>query len=130
MSSLNDQIASLYDHLSKPWKSHDGAAVARFFTDDGSLVSSFGERADGRTAIAAMYTEYFRGGLLSGTSTAVSPGPVRAVGEGHALADAEQTIRGPEGNVVLVVHLTTLLRREPEGWRIVDGRPHAYAPRT
>jgi uncharacterized protein (TIGR02246 family) len=129
MSSLNDQIESMYDRLDTAWKSNDGAAVARFFTDDGSLVNPFGERADGRGAIAAMYTDYFRG-MLRGTSTTVRLAKVRAVGDTHAFADAEQTITGADGKVVLVVHLAALLRRDSDGWRIVDGRPYAYAPRA
>jgi len=129
MSSLTDQIQSTYARLATAWKSNDGAAVAGFFTDDGSLVNPFGERAEGRGAIAVMYTQYFAG-MLRGTSTAVKLGNVRAVGDAHAFADAEQTITGADGKVVLVVHLAALLRREGDGWRIVDGRPYAYAPRA
>lgn len=130
MPTLNEQIASTYDRLAAAWKSNDGAAVARFFTEDGSLVNPFGERAAGRAAVTAMYTEYFARGVLRGTSTTVKLADAHPVGDDHAFADAQQTISGADGQPVMVVHLAALLRREPDGWRIVDGRPYAYAPRA
>jgi hypothetical protein len=39
MSSLTDQIRETYDRLTTAWKSNDGAAVAGFFTEEGSLVN-------------------------------------------------------------------------------------------
>ena len=83
MTNLSDELSATYDRLAAAWKTNDGAAVAGFFSDDGSLVNPFGERADGRAAIAAMYTQYFAG-LLRGTSTSIELGQVRAVGETHA----------------------------------------------
>jgi uncharacterized protein (TIGR02246 family) len=126
MSALLDQIASAFDRVSAAWKTGDGAAVASLFVEDGSLINPFGERADGRAAIAAMYSEYF-GGMLRDTSTSVDLGSVRSVEDDHAFADGEQTIYGPDGAVVLVVHIAALLRREGGGWRIVDSRPYAFA---
>jgi hypothetical protein len=73
-----------------------------------------------------MYSEYF-GGMLRDTSTSVDLGSVRSVEDDHAFADGEQTIYGPDGAVVLVVHIAALLRREGGGWRIVDSRPYAFA---
>jgi hypothetical protein len=72
-----------------------------------------------------MYSEYFTG-MLSGTSTATTVQSVRAVGEGHAFADCDQTIIGSGGQVVLAVHLAAVLRRDGESWRFVDARPYAF----
>jgi uncharacterized protein (TIGR02246 family) len=124
--SLDDQIKSLFDRLTAAWKTNDGATVAACFTEDGSLINPFGPRADGRRALAAMYTEYFTGGVLRGTSTTVELQTVRAVESNHAYADAEQTIRGADGQVVLMVHLSALLRREGDAWRFADCRPYAF----
>lgn len=125
MSAQLDQITSTFDRFSAAWKSNDGAAVAGFFVEDGALVNPFGQRADGRPAVAAMYSEYF-GGMLRGTSTTISLTRVRAVEENHAFADGEQTIYAADGSVVLVVHLAALLRRDGNGWRFVDARPYTY----
>jgi uncharacterized protein (TIGR02246 family) len=122
----HEQIKSTYDRFSTAWKTNDGATVADFFVADGALINPFGQRADGRAAIAAMYSEYF-GGMLRGTSTAFKLASVRAVENNHAFADGEQTIYAPDGNVVLVVHLAALLRREGDGWRFVDARPYTFA---
>lgn len=126
MSSTFDQINSTFDRLSADWKANDGAAVAGFFGEDGSLVNPFGERADGRTAIAAMYTDYFEG-MLSGTSTTIDLAQVRDVEADHAFVDAEQAIRAPDGSVVLTLHLAALMRRVGDDWQFVDSRPFAYA---
>jgi uncharacterized protein (TIGR02246 family) len=127
MPAQPDQIRAMFDRVAAAWAANDGRAVADFFTEDGSLINPFGQRADGRAAVAAMYAEYFAG-MLRGTTTAVDLTSVRAVGDDHAFADAEQTIHAPDGRVVLAVHLAALLRREGEDWRFVDSRPYAVAP--
>ena len=86
----------------------------------------FGQRANGRAAIAAMYCDYF-GGMLRGTSTTLTLASVRAVEPSHALADGEQTIYGSDGSVVLVVHLAALFLHDGDGWRFVDARPYVFA---
>lgn len=126
MSEHLDQIKSTLDSFSAAWKTNDGAAVAGFFVEDGALINPFGQRADGRAAVAAMYSEYF-GGMLHGTSITCNLASVRAVESNHAFADVEQTIYGPDGNIVLVLHLAALLRRDGDGWRFVDSRPYAFA---
>jgi uncharacterized protein (TIGR02246 family) len=122
----HEQIKSTYDRLCTAWKTNDGAKIASFFVEDGALINPFGQRADGRTAIAAMYSEYF-GGMLRGTSTTIKLACVRAVENNHAFADGEQTIYAPDGNVVLVAHLAALLRRDGDDWRFVDARPYTFA---
>jgi uncharacterized protein (TIGR02246 family) len=126
MSSHFDQIKSTLDRFSAAWKTNDGAAVAGFFVEEGVLINPFGQRADGRAGVAAMYSEYFAG-MLSGTSTTIDLATVRAVEDNHAFADGEQTIYASGGEVVLVVHIAALLRRDDDGWRFVDARPYAFA---
>jgi uncharacterized protein (TIGR02246 family) len=117
---------SAYDRLAVEWKTNQGAAVASAFVEDGALINPFGERADGRTAIASMYGEYFAG-MLGGTTTSFRLSQVRAVESNHAFVDAEQTIHGRDGRVVLTVHLAAVLRRDGDGWRFVDARPYTLA---
>src|SRR3954453_1537527 len=91
MSAQHDQVKAMLEGFAEVWKMNDGAAVAGYFTEDGSLINPFGERADGRDAIESMYSQYF-GGLLGGTSTEVELTSVRPVGDDHAFADSTQTI--------------------------------------
>jgi uncharacterized protein (TIGR02246 family) len=126
MSTPSEQIRSTYDRLASAWRTNDGSTVAGFFTEDGTLVNPFGERADGRDAVAAMYSRYF-GTVLRGSSTTIELGNVRRVDDDHAFVDSTQTIYDPNGSVVMVVHLAALLRREGDDWRLVDGRPYTYA---
>ena len=124
--SVHDQITSMLDRAADAWKINDGAAVADFFVEDGVLINPFGERADGRTAVAAMYSQYF-GGMLRGTSVVTKLTSLRNVEGQHAFIDAEQTIRAADGSVVLVAHLASLMRRDGDTWCFVDARPYIVA---
>lgn len=126
MADFSREITAMYDEFSAAWKSGAAAEVAGFFTEDGTLVNPFGQRADGRAAVTGMYSEFFAG-MLGGTTSSIEVTNVRAVGAEHAFADAVQTISAADGSVVLVVHLAALLRREGNAWRFVDSRPYTYA---
>ncbi|MGQ0650463.1 MAG: SgcJ/EcaC family oxidoreductase [Gemmatimonadaceae bacterium] len=123
MSAHIDQIKSDHDRFVAAWRANDGDAVASFFVEDGALITPFGQRADGRAAIAAMYTEDF-GGMLAGTWTTLKLSNVRVVESNHAFVDGEQTIYAADGSVVLVLHLSALLRQDRDSWRFVDSRPY------
>lgn len=125
-SELFQQITTALDGCAQAWKTNDGAELGRHYTEDGSLVNPFGERADGRAALTAMYTEYF-GGMLRGTTTSFEVARARPVGVDHAFVDARQVIRAPDGSTVLALHLAALMRREGGTWRLVDARPFSYA---
>ena len=126
MSEQFDQVKSMFERYAAAWETNDGGAVADFFAEEGTLINPFGALADGRAAVAGMYSEYFAG-MLRGTSTTLELANVRPIGDDHAFADAEQTIYGSGGDVVLAAHLVALLRREGGDWRFVDARPYAYA---
>jgi uncharacterized protein (TIGR02246 family) len=99
--------------------------VRGLFTQDGSLINPFGERADGREALTAMYSEYF-GGMLKGTTTSVSVTHVRPIEPDYAFADAEQTIYAANGDVLMTPHVVNLLRKDGDDWRLADSRPYAF----
>jgi uncharacterized protein (TIGR02246 family) len=125
--AAESSVTAFFGKLAETWNINDGAAFAGFFTEDGSLINPFGERADGRAALTAMYTEYF-GGMLHGTSTSINLVTLRIVGDDHAFADADQTIYSVNGEVVLALHVVNLLRRQDAEWRLVDSRPYAFPP--
>ena len=128
MGSPESSVAAFHDKLAAAWRANDGAAFAAFFTEDGSLINPFGERADGREALTAMYSEYF-GGMLKGTTTSISL--THAAGQiepDHAFADAEQTIYAANGDVLMALHVVNLLRKDGDDWRLVDSRPYAFPP--
>lgn len=125
--TAESSVTAFFGKLADTWKTNDGAAFASLFTQDGSLINPFGERADGRAALTAMYTEYF-GGMLHGTTTSITLTTLRAIGDDHAFADADQTIYAADGEVVLALHVVNLLRRQDAEWRLVDSRPYAFPP--
>jgi uncharacterized protein (TIGR02246 family) len=126
MGQDRNSVEQFFNEVVEAWKANDGAAFAGYFVEDGSLINPFGERADGHDAIAGMYKEYFAG-MLQATTSHVDLGSVRIVGSDYAFVDGEQTIYGPDGGTIMVVHLSTLLQREGDSWRFVDSRPYAFA---
>jgi uncharacterized protein (TIGR02246 family) len=126
-SNTEASVEEFFARFSDAWKDNDGTELGTFFAEDGALINPFGQPALGRPAVAAMYSEYF-GGMLGGTSTAFSPANVRCVESNHAFTDCQQTISASSGEVVLVVHLASLLRRAGGSWRFVDARPYTFDP--
>jgi uncharacterized protein (TIGR02246 family) len=47
MGAREDSVTTFFGKLAETWKTNDGAAFAGCFTEDGSLINPFGERADG-----------------------------------------------------------------------------------
>ena len=87
-------------------KTNNGAAVSNLLVEDGALIKPFGQGADGRADIGAVYVEYFAGMLRHVDHLqARKRAPVEA---DHALPDGEQTISAGRGEVVLVAHLAAL----------------------
>jgi uncharacterized protein (TIGR02246 family) len=129
MGTTETSVVSFYEKLAASWKDNDGAEFAAFFAEEGSLINPFGERADGREALAAMYSEYFAG-MLKGTTTSIVLTHLRLVGADYAFADAEQSVYGANGEVVLALHAANLLRRNgDDDWQLVDSRPYTFPPR-
>lgn len=121
-----DSAEEFLDEFAEAWGKNDGKLLGDHFSNDGALINPFGQRADGRAAMATMYSRYFAG-MLAGTSTTVRVESARPVGEDSAFVDAEQTIMAADGSVVLTVHLAALLQQDDEGWRFVEARPYAFA---
>lgn len=127
MGATDSSVAAFFEALAAGWKANDGAAFAAYFTEDGSLINPFGARADGQAALTAMYSEYFDG-MLGGTTTSINLTQLRAIETDYVLADADQNVYAPNGEVLLALHVVNLLRREGDDWRIVDSRPYAFSP--
>lgn len=127
MGEDETSVTRFFESFADTWKTNDGAALADFFTDDGTLINPFGERADGRSSVGTMYGEYF-GGILEGTTTTITLERLRAVERTHALVDAHQPIYAPNGEVLLVANLVALLQRDADTWKFVDARPYTTPP--
>jgi uncharacterized protein (TIGR02246 family) len=125
--TAESSVTAFFGKLAGTWKTNDGAAFAGLFTEDGSLINPFGERADGQAALTAMYTEYF-GGMLHGSTTSITLTTLRAIEDDHAFVDADQLIYSATGDVILALHVVNLLKRQDGEWRLVDSRPYAFPP--
>lgn len=126
-TSYVDAIQASFNRFCAAWNTNDGVTLADCYVADGSLITPFGQRADGRSAVAAMYAALLAG-PLQGTTTTISLARVRTVGADHAFVDAEQAIITPDGSVLVGAHLAALLRHEGDSWRFVDARPYTFVP--
>ena len=126
MAADRASIQALYDELCVAWKTNDAGTVAELFTDDGSLINPFGQRADGRAAITSMYAEYFNG-LLAGTTTVATVDTIRPIDADHVFVDGRQTVDAPNGATIFDLHISALVRREHDSWKLVDARPFSLA---
>ena len=127
MGSSDNSLVAFHEKVAAAWGANDGNAFAAYFTADGSLINPFGERADGREALTAMYSEYFAG-MLKGTTTSIRLSHLRPIEPDHVLADAEQTIYAANGDVLMALHVVNLVRKDGDDWRLVDSRPYAFPP--
>src|SRR5581483_6188729 len=108
------------------WSRNDGAALGEFFAVEGTLINPFGQRAEGRAGVAAMYTEFFGPGqLLHATTTTITVDNLRQVHDGSVFLDSTQRVYGANGDIALVVHLAALLCRVDGHWQFLDARPYA-----
>jgi uncharacterized protein (TIGR02246 family) len=48
IETAESSVTAFFSKLADTWNTNDGAAFADFFTEDGSLINPFGERAAGR----------------------------------------------------------------------------------
>jgi uncharacterized protein (TIGR02246 family) len=126
MGEAENSVSAFFEKVAAVWGAGDTFATA-CYTEDGSLINPFGGRADGRAELSAMYREYF-GGMLAGTTTSITLTHLRAIEPGYALADADQIIYAPGGEVLLALHVVNFLRKEDDSWLIVDSRPYAFSP--
>jgi uncharacterized protein (TIGR02246 family) len=127
MSDDRASVEAFYGTFTDAWKSNDAGQVAGHFAEDGTLINPFGQRADGREAVEAMYAEYF-GTILRGSETSVRLDSVRSVEADHVFVDGDQSVVGSDGAALFELHISALSRRDGDSWRFVDVRPFTVLP--
>jgi uncharacterized protein (TIGR02246 family) len=125
--TAHEQITALLEGFCEPWNSGDIAGLAACYTEDGRLISPFGHDARGREAVRALYQQFIGDGPLQGSQTTMDVEDVRQLGDDAAIVDCRQVIDGGDlGRLDL--HLVTVVRRDGDGWLIVEARPYAFVP--
>ncbi len=109
----------------------DAAAVASFWTDDGTLMNPLGNSGEGRPAIERVFREDAQA-ILEGTTSRFLIQRVRHVG-GCAFLDLEhhvQDFRMPDGSRGTVkLHVVALAQKQGDEWRWLDVRPYRFVER-
>ena len=126
---LEPAVQTLLDATATHWARNDANALASLFAPDGTLINPFGQRADGRDAVADMYRTFFADGmLLHASTTTIDIESLRTCGDDTAFLDATQQLYRPDGETLLVLHLAAFLRRTEGTWQYVDARPYQPIP--
>lgn len=124
MSTMTDtDVRALFADVCTAWNRGDAAGIAGHYAPEGRLINPFGEVADGRTAIEAVFTELFAG-LLAGSTSDIEVDTVRELAPGLLVVDGTQTTSGP----LPPLHVTAVVRQTADAAQILECRPYAFVP--
>ena len=114
------------------WAKGDGKAVAAVFTEDATLVNAMGQTSDGRAAIEKQMTTDF-GGMLKGTTHAITMTSIKFVKPEVAVGDADLVMtgaKGPDGKAMPPMKLkgTGVFVKQKGAWLFAAARGYALVP--
>ncbi len=127
LTLLEDTVKRFADAFNR----FDGAEVASFWAEDGTLISPIGSFAEGRGGIRRVF-EQDAATILEGSTSTLLITRVRRIDD-CALLDIDHDVRncrmldGSRGNVKM--HLVVLAKRSGDEWQWLDARPYRFAER-
>jgi len=119
------ELDSFLDAYTATWNSHDGAAVATFFTEDADLIMGSLPRIDGRAAIGEWWSSYFSR-IDTGRHGEFVVLSLREIAPGVRLANIESRTGGEDARAgeleKRLARGTWLLVKKDEAWLIAAMR--------
>ncbi len=110
----------------------DAAAVASFWTEDGTLISPIGTFGEGRAGVERVY-QSDAATILEGSRSHFTIQRARRVAADCVLMDLQHELencRMPDGSRgTMTLHTVILARRSGDQWRWCDARPYRFAER-
>lgn len=123
------QIEQLVQQNDRAIQKGDVEKFSAHFTEDATLVNPIGHTLEGQAEIREQYTKDFEG-VLDDTTAVTTITTLRPIAPGVILLDAERVLRGPNlpsgPGEPLKVHLTGILEKSGEGFRIADARSFTF----
>jgi uncharacterized protein (TIGR02246 family) len=110
----------------------DAAEVAKFWAEDGTLISPVGAFGEGRDGVERVF-QTDAATILEGSSSTFLITRVRRIGGDLAFLDLDHDVRncrmpdGSRGN--MKIHLVLLARKDGDHWRWLDARPYRFVDR-
>lgn len=105
--------------------------VAKFWTEDGTLITPSGEVGSGRAGVEAAYRHDCET-ILAGTTSTFTIANVRRLGNELALIDLDhelQNFRMQDGTTAdMKLHVVMLAKKSGDTWQWLDARPYAFIP--
>jgi uncharacterized protein (TIGR02246 family) len=134
MDSAREETAiqKQFETFVAAWNRHDPRAMSETFAEDADLINPFGRAARGRSQIETLFKDEHSGSLKD-TRFSLKPEGVRFVAPNTAVTDHSFEVTGARdraGNDVTIRgHLTNVLKKDGDTWRVVASRPMIPAPR-
>ena len=132
-AATDEAIAGLVAGLDLAWNAHDAAAFARLFAEDADFTNVRGMQARGRDGVERFMAPLF-GTMFAGSVQQVLRSTTRYLTDGLAAVDVWWAMVGarmldgqPRPKRYGLINL--VLRRGPEGWRILVWHNTEYAAR-
>ncbi len=129
-----DAIRAMQEQQAAAWNRHDAAAYADLFTEDADLVNVLGWYWKGRAEIESKLADAFAY-IFSESQLSITEVDVRFLGPDHAVAYVRWIMEGakippgaqapPREGIQIQV-----LRKAPDGWRIVSFQNTNSVPET
>lgn len=128
LSTLETTVQRFNDAFNR----FDAAAVASFWTEDGTLISPIGTFGEGRAGVERVFRSD-ASTILEGTTSKFTITRARRVAADCAFLDLDHALencRMPDGSRgSMKLHVVMLARKSGEEWRWVDARPYRFVER-
>lgn len=117
-------ILALYRQWEQAWNSHDAAAWANLFHEDGTWVLWTGGEWTGRGLIESEMRKVFATVYANSIQRWRSPPEIRFLAPGVAVARAVSSTTGDsrQPGVTIYGNKTLVLTRGPGGWKVLFGQ--------
>jgi uncharacterized protein (TIGR02246 family) len=115
------------------WNKHDPKAMAATWSEDGDLITPWGQLCRGREQVLENFSEEQRGVMKSSTM-AMTLASVRWAADNIVVVDAECTINGARDAVGREIpafkpHVLLVMNKIGSGWQVLAARPYEFSAR-
>lgn len=127
-----DEIRKLYAQYTAAWNRHDPSAMAEFWTIDGDYMEPDGRHAKGRAEVEKLFTQEHQS-VFKDSTLSLTIETVWFITQDVAMVDGKYDLSGVrdlEGQQLPTRkgHLTAILLREDDTWRVASGRAMIPVP--
>jgi uncharacterized protein (TIGR02246 family) len=132
LASVEQSLESTVKRYNEVLTRFDAKEAAKFWADDGTLLTPFGSFGKGRSGVERVFGQDAPK-LFEGAKIALSIVGARKIRDDCVLLDLDidaQNFKRPDGSRgPAKLHNVILAQRKGEGWQWLDVRPYAFLER-